>query len=278
MNQWLFTTQWVSHWTLRQRVEGDSNDNMGSLIYISSSREEGEWRVDNGHSTSWIMQHNTDVILSLLQIWILPGLSRRGDVESKYKCVGRLSLFEHLGARQGSSAAWEGSRERKAWQSFRRPPRPSRAWTWRGGFTDADLDLWRRLHVMSLPQYTLLHPVKHRFWRINETSHHLLLFSHLRRSGTSTLDIYNAKTLASVGNVIVASMQYRVGAFGFLYMAPYLSGHEDEAPGRSIEPSHIQLTCAQFAPLFTNYMQQFLCRKPRNVGSSACDSMAQGQR
>lgn len=65
MNQWLFTTHWVSHWTLRQRVEGDSNDNMGSLIYISSSREEGEWRVDNGHSTSWIMQHNTDVIPSL---------------------------------------------------------------------------------------------------------------------------------------------------------------------------------------------------------------------
>jgi acetylcholinesterase len=53
----------------------------------------------------------------------------------------------------------------------------------------------------------------------------------LLRSGTSTLDIYNAKTLAAVGNVIVASMQYRVGAFGFLYLAPYLPGHEDEAPG-----------------------------------------------
>uniref|UniRef100_U5ESU7 Carboxylic ester hydrolase n=1 Tax=Corethrella appendiculata TaxID=1370023 RepID=U5ESU7_9DIPT len=50
-------------------------------------------------------------------------------------------------------------------------------------------------------------------------------------SGTSTLDIYNAEILAAVGNVIVASMQYRVGAFGFLYLAPYLSGNEDEAPG-----------------------------------------------
>ncbi|XP_070503332.1 acetylcholinesterase isoform X1 [Chironomus tepperi] len=50
-------------------------------------------------------------------------------------------------------------------------------------------------------------------------------------SGTSTLDIYNAKTLAAVGNVIVASMNYRVGAFGFLYLAPFLPGHEDEAPG-----------------------------------------------
>lgn len=58
-----------------------------------------------------------------------------------------------------------------------------------------------------------------------------LSLSLYRRSGTSTLDIYNAKNLAAVGNVIVASMQYRVGAFGFLYMAPYLSGHEDEAPG-----------------------------------------------
>jgi acetylcholinesterase len=50
-------------------------------------------------------------------------------------------------------------------------------------------------------------------------------------SGTSTLDVYNAKALAAIGNVIVASMQYRVGAFGFLYLAPFLPGHEDEAPG-----------------------------------------------
>lgn len=51
-------------------------------------------------------------------------------------------------------------------------------------------------------------------------------------SGSSTLDIYNAEALAAVGNVIVASMQYRVGAFGFLYLAPYLPGHEDDAPGQ----------------------------------------------
>lgn len=52
-------------------------------------------------------------------------------------------------------------------------------------------------------------------------------------SGSSTLDIYNAKTLSAVGNVIVASMQYRVGAFGFLYLAPFLPGHEDDAPGET---------------------------------------------
>lgn len=50
-------------------------------------------------------------------------------------------------------------------------------------------------------------------------------------SGSSTLDIYNAEILASVGNVIVASMQYRVGAFGFLYLSPVLPGFEDDAPG-----------------------------------------------
>lgn len=27
-------------------------------------------------------------------------------------------------------------------------------------------------------------------------------------------------------------MQYRVGAFGFLYLAPFLPGHEDDAPGK----------------------------------------------
>lgn len=53
-------------------------------------------------------------------------------------------------------------------------------------------------------------------------------------SGSSTLDIYNAEILSSVGNVIVASMQYRVGAFGFLYLAPHLPGQEDEAPGKTL--------------------------------------------
>lgn len=53
-------------------------------------------------------------------------------------------------------------------------------------------------------------------------------------SGSSTLDIYNAEILAAVGNVIVASMQYRVGAFGFLYLAPLLPGQEEEAPGKLI--------------------------------------------
>ncbi|XP_055380262.1 acetylcholinesterase [Condylostylus longicornis] len=50
-------------------------------------------------------------------------------------------------------------------------------------------------------------------------------------SGSSTLDIYKAEILSAVGNVIVASMQYRVGAFGFLYLAPELEGYEEEAPG-----------------------------------------------
>lgn len=50
-------------------------------------------------------------------------------------------------------------------------------------------------------------------------------------SGTASLDIYNAEILAATGNVIVASMQYRVGAFGFLYLAPFMPGRDDEAHG-----------------------------------------------
>lgn len=53
-------------------------------------------------------------------------------------------------------------------------------------------------------------------------------------SGSSTLDIYNAETLAAMGNVIVASMQYRVGAFGFMYLAPLIPDMEEQAPGMSL--------------------------------------------
>ena len=44
-------------------------------------------------------------------------------------------------------------------------------------------------------------------------------------SGTSTLDLYDGLTLAATNDVIVASMNYRVGAFGFLYFGT------EEAPG-----------------------------------------------
>lgn len=50
-------------------------------------------------------------------------------------------------------------------------------------------------------------------------------------SGSASLDIYNAEMLAGIGNVIVASLQYRVGAFGFMYLTPYFQGMEDESPG-----------------------------------------------
>lgn len=57
-------------------------------------------------------------------------------------------------------------------------------------------------------------------------------------SGSSTLDIYNAEILAAVGNVIVASMQYRVGAFGFLYLAPLMPDLKDEVPGMHLYAIH----------------------------------------
>lgn len=50
-------------------------------------------------------------------------------------------------------------------------------------------------------------------------------------TGSSTLDIYNANILAANGNVIVVSFQYRVGAFGFLHLAPLSEKLKLEAPG-----------------------------------------------
>nr|AAC02779.1 acetylcholinesterase [Lucilia cuprina] len=50
-------------------------------------------------------------------------------------------------------------------------------------------------------------------------------------TGSATLDIYNADIMSAVGNVIVASFQYRVGAFGFLHLSPVMPGFEEEAPG-----------------------------------------------
>nr|BAF46104.1 acetylcholinesterase [Pediculus humanus corporis] len=50
-------------------------------------------------------------------------------------------------------------------------------------------------------------------------------------SGTSTLDVYDADIVAASSDVIVASMQYRVGAFGFFYLAPYFDSESEEGQG-----------------------------------------------
>ena len=39
--------------------------------------------------------------------------------------------------------------------------------------------------------------------------------------GTSTLDVYDPRTLASENNIIVASLQYRVASLGFLYLGEH---------------------------------------------------------
>lgn len=44
-------------------------------------------------------------------------------------------------------------------------------------------------------------------------------------TGTASLDIYNGALLATREEVIVASMNYRVGALGFFYMPPYAPGN-----------------------------------------------------
>ncbi|EFN83111.1 Acetylcholinesterase [Harpegnathos saltator] len=50
-------------------------------------------------------------------------------------------------------------------------------------------------------------------------------------SGTATLDIYDADIMAAASNAIIASIQYRVGAFGFLYLNQHFSKGSEEAPG-----------------------------------------------
>lgn len=46
-------------------------------------------------------------------------------------------------------------------------------------------------------------------------------------SGTSTLDVYDHRTLAAEENVIIVSMQYRVASLGFMYLGT------PDAPGNS---------------------------------------------
>ncbi|XP_050542829.1 acetylcholinesterase-like [Daktulosphaira vitifoliae] len=50
-------------------------------------------------------------------------------------------------------------------------------------------------------------------------------------SGTSTLDIYDGDLMAATFDIMIASMQYRLGAFGSLYLAPELPEDSDDAPG-----------------------------------------------
>nr|XP_008103825.1 PREDICTED: cholinesterase [Anolis carolinensis] len=44
-------------------------------------------------------------------------------------------------------------------------------------------------------------------------------------AGTSSLDLYNGASLAATENVIVASMNYRLGALGFIYLPPAVPGN-----------------------------------------------------
>lgn len=50
-------------------------------------------------------------------------------------------------------------------------------------------------------------------------------------SGTSTLDVYDGDLLAATFDVMIASMQYRLGSFGSLYLSPELPEDSDDAPG-----------------------------------------------
>lgn len=49
-------------------------------------------------------------------------------------------------------------------------------------------------------------------------------------SGTATLDVYNADFMAAASSAIIVTINYRVGAFGFLYLNQHFTNSE-EAPG-----------------------------------------------
>ena len=59
----------------------------------------------------------------------------------------------------------------------------------------------------------------------SQNSFQLWIYGGSFFSGSASLDIYDPKVLASEENIIVVSIQYRVGSLGFLYL-----GTED-APG-----------------------------------------------
>ena len=50
-------------------------------------------------------------------------------------------------------------------------------------------------------------------------------------TGTATLDVYDADLMAARCDCIIASMQYRVGAFGFLYLSQYFESGDENSPG-----------------------------------------------
>ena len=81
--------------------------------------------------------------------------------------------------------------------------------------------------------------------------------------GTSTLQVYDPKTLASEMNVIVASLQYRVASLGFLYLgAEGIEGNQGLLGGFQLLDLIItelksHMTCYNSMPLIgCNYSYQ----------------------
>ena len=74
--------------------------------------------------------------------------------------------------------------------------------------------LWKADHPISnILCLCLLHLIIS-----NESTLQLWVYGGSFSGGTSTLDIYDPKILASEESIIVASIQYRTASLGFLYL------------------------------------------------------------
>ena len=74
--------------------------------------------------------------------------------------------------------------------------------------------LWKEDRPISISQIPVALPCL----ISNESAFQLWVYGGSFSGGTSTLDIYDPKILASEESIIVASIQYRTASLGFLYL------------------------------------------------------------
>jgi len=80
--------------------------------------------------------------------------------------------------------------------------------------------------------------------RIRKSAVMVWIYGGAYYTGTTTLNLYDGRILAAENNVIVVSISYRVGVFGFLYLndavAPGNAGMFDQLMGMEWVQQNIQ--------------------------------------